>query len=182
MPLVLILLLLPLIEIGLFILVGGRIGIWPVLSLIVLGALAGVLVLRGRMARLPMLLRAGREPAHLLAGGVLTALGAFLLILPGFVTDLLGLILLLPPLQVWLARRVAQAELRGGVRPGERPGPSAEDPASGSVIEGDFSVMDAEAGPDQTGRREPHMPDRLPRTPRGGAPDGSGGPGGPSGH
>lgn len=166
MPLLLLLILLPLIEIGLFVVIGGRIGVWPVLSLIVLGALAGILLLRGRMARLPVLLRAGREPAQLLAGGVLTALGAFLLILPGFVTDILGLVLLLPPLQAWLGRRLAQAEMQAEMRSGMRPGGPRGPGSADTVIEGEFSVMEGGANGRQRDREAQEPPGRLVQPPR----------------
>lgn len=147
MPLLLILILVPLIEIALFVIVGGRIGVWPVLALVALGALVGVLLLRGRLARLPRLIEAGRDPAQLLAAGMLTALGALLLILPGFLTDAIGLVLMLPPLQAlvgrWLSRNVARAERPQGPHPGAR--------ARGDVIEGEFTEMpsDGETGPDR---------------------------------
>lgn len=97
-------------EIALFVWVGGQIGVWAVLALVVLSALVGMAAVRGQPARLSALARAGGDPAALLAGGMMTVLGAALLILPGFATDLLGLALVLPPVQraagVLLARRL----------------------------------------------------------------------------
>lgn len=108
MPIVWILFALILTEIAVFVAVGGWIGIVPVLALVVLGALAGIAVLRGRLARLPELIRAGADPARLVAAGMMTAAGAVLLMLPGFVTDLAGLALLLPPVQRAAAARLTR--------------------------------------------------------------------------
>lgn len=128
MPVVWLLIALPLIEIALFVLIGGRIGVWGVLGLVILGALVGVAILRGRLARLPVLLRAGVDPAGLLAHGAMTALGAGLLILPGFLTDALGVALLLPPVQRWLAAGLGRKVRADGWQT--------------TIIEGDYVVTD----------------------------------------
>jgi UPF0716 protein FxsA len=142
MPVLLILILVPLIEIALFVAVGGWIGVWGVLSLVVLGALVGVGLLRGRLARVPALLQAGGDPARLLAQGAMTAIGAVLLIAPGFLTDILGLALLLPPVQRAIARRLARAAPQGRWQ--------------ATVIDGEYRVHDAEPPgphPDETAPR-----------------------------
>lgn len=151
MPLLLALIALPLIEIALFVWVGGRIGVWPVLALVILGALVGIGVLRGRMARLPELARAGTDPGALLAGGAMTALGAFLLILPGFLTDALGLALLLPPVQRAIARRLGRGMARGKAA------------WQTTIIEGEYEVREPPADPDL--RHLPPQP--RPERPRG---------------
>lgn len=129
MPFLLVLIVLVLAEIALFVWVGGVIGVWGVLALVLLSALVGIAALRGRMARLPGLARAGADPAALLTGGAMTALGAGLLILPGFLGDLAGLALLLPPVQAAVQRAVA-ARLGRGVA------------WKATVIEGEFVVHD----------------------------------------
>jgi UPF0716 protein FxsA len=112
------LLALPLIEIALFVVVGGAVGLWPTLAWVVLSALLGVLVLK-RIARLGPIsferdVRVLRDPLSPIAGRALAILGAGLLILPGFFTDALGLLLLLPPVQVLLigvfSRRLRQPD------------------------------------------------------------------------
>jgi UPF0716 protein FxsA len=128
MPILLGLIALTLVEIALFVWMGGAVGVWPVLALVLLSGLVGIGALRGRMARLPELARAGADPAVLLAGGAMTVLGAGLLILPGFVTDLVGLALLLP----WVQHRVAARLGRG------RGGAEWQT----TVIEGEFEVRD----------------------------------------
>jgi UPF0716 protein FxsA len=117
------LLALPLIEIALFVLIGGAIGLWLTLAWVVLSAVLGVLVLR-HVARLGPIsfdrdVRALRDPMSPVAGRALTIVGAGLLVLPGFFTDALGLLLLLPPVQGMLvnvfARRLRKSDaLRHG--------------------------------------------------------------------
>jgi UPF0716 protein FxsA len=92
---------LPLIEIALFVVVGGSIGLWATLAWV-------VLILK-RVARMGAIsfdrdVKALRDPMSPIAGRALTILAAGLLILPGFFTDTLGLLLLLPPVQALLVR------------------------------------------------------------------------------
>lgn len=98
----------PLAEIALFVLIGGAVGVWPVLIWVVLSVVLGVLVMRMTAARQALALRDGleglRDPARLAAAGILSMVAGLLLILPGFLTDALGLILLLPPVQGAVAR------------------------------------------------------------------------------
>src|SRR5690606_8852424 len=93
----------PLTEIALFVLIGGQIGLWPTLIWVVLSGFLGVMVLRMTALRQSVALRSGlqglRDPAALAAGGLMSMLAGLLLILPGFLTDGLGLLLLLPPVQ-----------------------------------------------------------------------------------
>lgn len=104
----------PLVEIGLFVVIGGRIGLWATLSWVVLSAALGILVLRHEAERGTMRLRDGlgalRQRDQILAAGqgMFRMLAGLLLILPGFLTDALGLILLLPPVQAALAARMTQ--------------------------------------------------------------------------
>jgi UPF0716 protein FxsA len=84
----------PMLEIGLFITVGGWIGLWPGLAVVVLTAFLGMAVMRAQgMAALRDVQRGGVMPV---AHGALSMVAGVLLILPGFFTDFLGLLLLLP--------------------------------------------------------------------------------------
>ena len=139
-------LLLPVAEFLVFLLVAWAIGFLPALGLMVLTSLAGVLVLRrinrGQLTQFRRVLRdhevtAGAMPG----GGVLVALAGILLVLPGFITDLLGAGLLVPPLR----RRFGAAF--GGVI-GRR------SPAAGPT------VIDLAPGEWKA------IPDRKPRRPR----------------
>ena len=109
MPLLLLFVLLPLMEIGVFIAVGGQIGVLATLALIILSALAGASILRGQQARVQMVMQSGLrvQPGTFLAEGAFRALAGMLLILPGFLTDALGLILMIPPVQRAIVRGIA---------------------------------------------------------------------------
>jgi UPF0716 protein FxsA len=117
------LLILPLAEIAVFVAVGLKIGFLAALALAILTSLAGMAVIR----------RAGRREVErvrsaigdrvitrmeLDGAGFLTVLGGFLLLLPGFITDVIGALLLLPLTRHWiratLRRAVARAERAGG--------------------------------------------------------------------
>lgn len=97
---------LPFIEIAVFIWIGGMIGILPTLAAIVATAVLGVALVRrqglGLLIDSRTLMARNQMPARQLFEGMLVALGGFLLIVPGFVTDLLGLALLIPPVRAAL--------------------------------------------------------------------------------
>ncbi len=102
----------PLIEIALFVLIGQAIGVVPTLLGVVLTGIAGGLVLRWQgLAASATCSRASRQgelPGAQLADAMLIGLGGLLLLLPGYFTDLVGLLLLLPftrGLIYWLLAR-----------------------------------------------------------------------------
>ncbi|HCL65296.1 MAG TPA: membrane protein FxsA [Rhizobium sp.] len=92
--------LLPLAEIAGFIFVGSKIGIAATLGLTVLTTVAGLVLLRiqgaGILQKLRDASREGANPGRELIHGAMIVVAAFLLILPGFLTDIIGLLLFLP--------------------------------------------------------------------------------------
>ncbi len=102
------LLLLPLAEIAVFILVGKAIGVLPTILLTVLTAVAGTVLLRQQglslVRRMQSELDAGRVPGDDMMQGAMIVLASLFLLLPGFLTDAVGLLLFIPPLRVALAR------------------------------------------------------------------------------
>ncbi|PSJ62146.1 membrane protein FxsA [Mesorhizobium soli] len=96
-------LLLPLIEIAGFIIVGRQIGVFPTLALAVATSIAGGMLLKhqgfGVMTRIRNEVAAGRDPSRELAHGVMVLLAGILLLLPGFFTDIIGILLFLPPVR-----------------------------------------------------------------------------------
>jgi UPF0716 protein FxsA len=108
------LILLPLIEIAGFVVVGSQIGVLPTLGLIIASAFAGTMLLRfqgfGVMTRIRGEIEAGRDPSRNLAHGVMILLAGILLLIPGFVSDIIGLLLFVPPIRdlAWrfLSRRI----------------------------------------------------------------------------
>lgn len=97
------LLLLPLIEIAGFVLVGRQIGVLPTLGLVIAGAVAGSILLRvqgfGALARIRREIDARRDPSRDMAHGLMILLAGILLLIPGFFTDILGLLLFIPPVR-----------------------------------------------------------------------------------
>jgi UPF0716 protein FxsA len=97
----------PLLEIALFVVIGGQIGLWATLLWVLLSGAFGVLVLRWVAKRQALALRDLRDPARMAAAGAMGMLGGVLLILPGFFTDTLGLLMLLPPVQALVAKAIS---------------------------------------------------------------------------
>jgi UPF0716 protein FxsA len=112
--LVLIFIVVPLAELYVIIEVGQAIGTVPTIAILVVDSVVGSLLLRsqgrGAWRRLNQALAAGRPPAREALDGTLIVFGGALLITPGFVTDVLGLILLVPPTRA-LVRRALVARL-----------------------------------------------------------------------
>ena len=110
---------LPLVEIGLFVTLGAALGLWLTLAWVVLTAVAGVLLLKGLAVSGQRSLRDGlqeglHDPLSPIAHKALMGVAAVLLVLPGFFTDTLGLLLLLPPVRSVLIRSLA-GRMRGVV-------------------------------------------------------------------
>jgi UPF0716 protein FxsA len=112
---------LPLAEIAAFWLVAAKLGFFNAFFLLVAGSAAGVMLLswlgRRFLTRVMASLQE-RDQAEFAAkpGSIMTAIGALLLAIPGFITDVIGIALLLPPVQRWLAASVlVRAERDDGV-------------------------------------------------------------------
>ncbi|MEL6201423.1 MAG: FxsA family protein [Pseudomonadota bacterium] len=95
-----ILLAVPLFEIGAFIVIGGQIGVWPTLLMILVTAIVGSFLLRwqgfGLFARIQAEMGQNRVPARELVHGVMILVAGVLLLTPGFITDSLGFLLFVP--------------------------------------------------------------------------------------
>lgn len=105
------LLVVPILEIAVFILVGGEIGVGWTILLIFLTAILGTILLRqqgfGVLEQIRGDVNAGRVPAAAMAHGVLIIVAGVLLLTPGFVTDALGFLLFVPAFRSWVWRVVA---------------------------------------------------------------------------
>jgi UPF0716 protein FxsA len=99
--LVLVLIVAPLVELAVFVQVASWIGLLQALLLMILVSLAGALVVRhqglGVIRRVRDQLRAGKIPAADLVNGALILVAGILLFLPGFIGDIVAILLLLPP-------------------------------------------------------------------------------------
>jgi UPF0716 protein FxsA len=107
--LVLLFIVVPIAELYVIIQVGEAIGVWPTLLLLLLDAIVGSWLLKheGRAAwrRFNQALAERRIPAKEVADGFLVILGGALLIAPGFITDIFGILFLIPPTRA-LARKL----------------------------------------------------------------------------
>jgi len=127
----------PLIEVVLFIQVGGAIGaLWTVLACLATAAAGAFLVRHQGLATMASARQAmdqGRMPAVEAFDGICLVFAGALLLVPGFFTDALGFLLLLPPfrhaLRAWLATRVTVADVQMRRGPG------------GNVVEGEWEVV-----------------------------------------
>jgi UPF0716 protein FxsA len=139
-------------EVVVLILVGQWLGVLPTIGLLVAGSIVGGLLLRHQGTRawraFVAAVNEGRPPHREALDGMLVVLGGALILLPGFVSDVLGLLCLLPPTRRLLGRGLTWYALRrGGVgvlRVRARRGPGLADyrvdpptPPPGRVIEGD---------------------------------------------
>jgi len=112
--LLLLFILVPIIEIYLLITVGGLIGVWPTVLLIILTAFMGTYLLRSQglatLQKMQETLQQGQLPAFALLEGIFILIGGALLLTPGFFTDAVGFICLIPILRkylvFWMTRRL----------------------------------------------------------------------------
>lgn len=109
--LVILFIVVPIVELYVIIQIGSLIGVWPTLGLLLADALLGSLLLRhqgrGAWRRFNQALAERRFPGREVADGLMIAIGGTLLLTPGFVTDIFGVLLLLPP-----TRAIARSLLR----------------------------------------------------------------------
>jgi UPF0716 protein FxsA len=116
--LVLLFIVVPIAELYVIIQVGELIGVWATLALLLADALLGSLLLRhqgrGAWRRFNAALAERRFPGREVADGVLIVIGGTLLLTPGFLTDIVGLFLLVPPTRA-IARRLLRRYTVGRV-------------------------------------------------------------------
>lgn len=129
----------PMIEIYVMIQVGSEIGAFPTIALAIFTAIVGIWLVRhqgfGLLMRVREMTDRGEVPAlEVLDGALLLVAGLFLL-LPGFLTDTIGFVLLIPPLRQWIVGRYVRViPVRPGAHTGGEEGPR--------VIEGDYRRED----------------------------------------
>src|SRR5919201_1265395 len=118
LPLVLLFIVVPIVEIYVIIQVGQAIGALWTIALLIADSIIGARLLRwqGRTAwrRFQEAVAAGRMPHNEVIDGVMIVVGGTLLLTPGFITDVFGLVLLLPPTRAVIRRVVARSIRRRG--------------------------------------------------------------------
>lgn len=139
----------PLVEIALFIQVGGFIGLWPTIAIVIATAMAGTALIRRQglntLRRAQREMDAQRLPVRELFDGVCLLFAGAMLLTPGFLTDAAGFVLLAPPLRrllgnyIWRALQNSRGihfEMAGERAPGDYEGPIVD--ADAVEIKGDI--------------------------------------------
>jgi UPF0716 protein FxsA len=150
----------PIVEIWLLIAVGGVIGALPTIGLVVLTAMIGMAMIRAQgtdaLRRAQMAVDRGQPPVGPIVDGAFLLVAGALLLTPGFVTDTIGFLCLVPPVRrlaaAWIWSRFGdRITVRGG---GEAPraGSAAGSRRGGPIIEGEFEEIPR---PDGDPRSEP---------------------------
>jgi UPF0716 protein FxsA len=142
----------PIAELYVIIQVGQAIGIWPTLFLLLADAILGSLLLRhqgrGAWRRFNEALAARRFPGKEVVDGLLIVVGGTLLLAPGFLTDIVGIFLLVPPTRAIVRRllrrfTIGRFAVVGMAMPG--PGaPSGERPTRPYDIDATAQEIDPE--------------------------------------
>lgn len=145
MRLFLLFLIVPLIEIGLFIQVGGAIGLWPTLGIVVLTAILGTFLLRSQglavLSQLQQRMNELSDPTEPLAHGAMVLFSGALLLTPGFFTDAVGLSFMIPGVRSAVYRYVRDRVKVQSFSYGETP------PQDPDIIDAEFEELDPPKGP-----------------------------------
>ena len=151
----------PIIEIALFIEIGGWIGLWPTIGVVIVTAFAGTSLLRLQGLAVLRRVRESAErnelPMQEVFDGLCLLVAGVMLLTPGFFTDALGFLLFVPifrrvagaAIWRWMVRNGKVSVSAGGF--GGAGGPQRGPQGGGPVIDGDFEEVD----PSPRGRIEP---------------------------
>lgn len=100
----------PIIEIGLFVFLGGLIGFWATMAMIVVTAILGSFLLRTQglsaLAKIQNQIASAGLPGTELAHGAMILVAGVLLLTPGFFTDALGFLLFVPAFRTWAFKQI----------------------------------------------------------------------------
>jgi len=146
----------PLIEITLFIQIGGAIGLGWTLATVVLTAILGTILVRNQgalaLGQVKSSFNDMRDPTEPLAHGAMILFSGALLLTPGFFTDAIGFLLLVPAFRSWafaaIRSRIDVQTFDARAQPG---GPNRTRDPRGDVIEGDY----VEVQPEPKGNQKP---------------------------
>ncbi len=127
----------PILELWVLIRVGVAIGAGLAIGLVVLAAMLGIAILNRQgfrtLARVRVRVARGEEPTTAVLEGMVLAVAGLLLLIPGFLTDVLALLALIPALRARLVRRLLAAAQPPRGAPAQR---------SSRVIEGEYERED----------------------------------------
>lgn len=134
-------LIIPFVEIYLLLQIGGIVGVFPTIALVVLTAIIGAGLLRQQglatWQRFQDNLAKGTLPAYEMVEGPILLVGGVLLLTPGFFTDIIGFACLIPPMRKKIAQYIIEKRLvQAGMPPHQQPKTQPD------VIEGEFRKED----------------------------------------
>jgi len=142
----------PVLEIALFLQVGGWVGMWPTLGIVILTAAVGTVLVRSQglaqLAKLQNSFQEMRDPTETLAHGAMVLASGLLLLTPGFFTDAVGFALLVPGIRTVILRYVRSKIRVQSFQYGAQSAPRAED----DIID---LTVDAEPRDKQSGWTKP---------------------------
>ena len=146
MRLLIIFIAVPLIEIGLFIQVGDKIGLWPTLLIVLITAITGTWLVRSQGAQTLVNLQGSfqnmKDPTEPLAHGALILFAGALLLTPGFFTDSVGFLLLFPPFRMFVMQSI-RSKLKTSNINFKTPRENSDE----NVIEGQFKQVSPNEDP-----------------------------------
>ena len=142
-----------LLEIFVLVKVGGFLGAWPTILLVIITALIGSALVRSQgiqlLQELQLRLAQGEMPGQQLVEGVLLLVTGVLLVTPGFVTDTCGLLILQPGIRQKVAKVILNnikinpnVSMSGGFQAGHTRPPFSDKGDTGKIIEGEFERRD----------------------------------------
>ncbi len=139
----------PLIEIALFIKLGGFLGLWNTLAIVVATAFLGTWLVRTQGAAVMNQVRGSfsemRDPTEPLANGAMILFAGALLLTPGFFTDAVGFLLLFPPFRA-AAFKYAKSRIKVQTFTTGSPPPHRQNPSS-NVIDGEYTEITPDKPP-----------------------------------
>ncbi len=164
----------PLVELALLIKLGQWIGFWPTLGIVVATAIIGATILHRQgvatLRRAVEMTERGAAPMEPALDGIFLLLAGVLMLTPGLITDLTGILLLIPPIRQAIAHRVfatlmrratvevhvarrSRAQRQDPWPPQDKPSAPGRDDST--IIEGEFQRIDDRATTHRSGSSEP---------------------------
>ncbi len=136
----------PIVEIALFIQIGGWLGLWPTLGIVVLTAILGTFLVRAQgllaLSQIQSNLQNLRDPTESIAHGAMILASGLLLLTPGFFTDAIGFSLLIPQVRLAIFSYIrSRIKVQSFVHPANTRTETFRDD---NTIDGDFSEIDPE--------------------------------------
>lgn len=166
----------PVAEIALFIEVGDLIGLWPTLGTIILTALVGTALVRAQgiavLTRIQSETQQGRLPVGDLISGACLVVAGLLLVTPGFLTDFIGFLLLIPITRALLGTAAVRAMMkrRGSMHFSSttfhQAGGGFQRPQESGTIDGEYTVVDPDIQRGETADKDtPPITDERNKSP-----------------